>query len=826
MFEKLDVSTVSRHKIVYRCVTPDPAQALFFGGGATGGTVHMPDDSLYLLVSRSDLWNGQGAMGAIGAIRLRGTPGLFSPATTARQECDLARATIRIMLGTALGEVRIRLTCLRNRDIILLDIEDERSRPGAWTVTLENWHPDDETGSVDGHLLQTTHVNRDSCFADRNRLVGVDAVALGIRDPLLGRAWSLTVSAGAAVHAKDSSILLNPSQQHRIVLATACEAPAGKGDRLADVAEKGRALAESSEKNLVAWQREHEAWWSAFWQKSHISLQSGTGEAEYEERLWYVNLYALACGMGGPYPMRFNGGSYLLEKDVRSWDYGYWGQNMRLVYFPMLAAGHVEFVREYIDWYLSNQVFVRAQTRSLFGIDGLTWRETQSFWGADTASSLAEPNEVMHHHFTNNLELCLLMEAYYRITGDEVFLRDSFYPALRGILEFFRQYAKVGADGRYHLAPAGAAEVWPQMIDTQSEVCGLHYFLPKAIAWAGRLGEAAGVIDSWREFASKLPDIPVGRWHVSKCYDQGIHDERWLERSELCADGIYLPAAGQTRERTKRINMENAELYIVFPWGMVNLDSPEADRRRIENTWNHRTWPLQNNGWAQDTVQLARLGWREEFRLALREHTCFTQRFPNGLFTCAASPKFHGMLTDTPYFDSTGVHLTALEEMFLQSYDGILKLAPALPESWSGSCRLQSFDGFVVELKACAGLPVHAWIGSSPQGGVLRVRNHRREPMQAAIANASTVTIEPGGLFERRLTAGDSVELTWEGVVTELPAASEQPDVIWPEYKIRGPFAAYRSGHWHDERKNHGQVGLAADGLFPSTRQPPCLTSR
>ncbi len=826
MFEKIVANPVSKHRIVYRCATPDPAQALFFGGGATGGTVHMPDDSLYLLVSRSDIWNGQACMGAICALRLRGTPGLFTPATTVRQECDLARAAIHIALGTPDGEVKLRLTCVRNRDIILLDIEDGRKRPDAWTVTLENWHAGDETGSVNGPLLQTTHVNRDSCYDERNRAVGVDAAKLGLHDPLLGRAWSLTVSAGASGSAKDAALRLNPSDRHRLVVATVCLAPAESRDRRADVVAQGCLLAATPESTLAVWRREHESWWSAFWQKSHISLQSGTGEAEYEERLWFVNLYALACGMGGSYPMRFNGGSYLMEKDCRSWDFGYWGQNMRLVYFPMLAAGHVEFVREYIDWYLSNRVFVRAQTRSLFGIDGLTWRETQSFWGADTASSLAEPNDVMHHHFTNNLELCLLMEAYYRSTGDEVFLRDSFYPALRGILEFFRQYAKMGADGRYHLAPAGAAEVWPQMIDTQSEVCGLHYFLPKAIAWAGRLGEATEVMAAWREFASKLPDIPVGRWHVSKCFDQGIHDERWLERSELREDGIYLPAAGQTRERTKRINMENAELYIVFPWGMVNLDSPEADRRRIENTWNHRTWPLQNNGWAQDTVQLARLGWREEFRLALREHTCFTQRFPNGLFICAASPKFHGMLTDTPYFDTTGVHLTALEEMFLQSYDGILKLAPALPESWSGSCRLHSFDGLVVELKARAGLPVQARIEAPPQGGLLRIRNHRREPMSAVVSNGSTVLIEAGGIFEHRLAAGEGVELTWKGVDTELPAASEQPDVIWPEYKIRGPFAAYRSGHWHDERKNHGQVGLVEDGLFPSTRPPPCLTSR
>ena len=117
-------------------------------------------------------------------------------------------------------------------------------------------------------------------------------------------------------------------------------------------------------------------------------------------------------------------------------------------------------------------------------------------------------------------------------------------------------------------------------------------------------------------------------------------------------NGVYLPAADQTQPRTSCTNMENAELYIVFPWNIVNLDSPEADRRRLENTWNHRTWRLQNNGWAQDCVQIARMGWREALRQALREHTSYNQRFPNGLFISPAPPKFHGLLTDTPYFDN------------------------------------------------------------------------------------------------------------------------------------------------------------------------------
>ena len=597
--EEKSTANVRRNPVIYRCPTPDPAQALIFGGGATGGTVHMPDDSLYLLISRSDLWNEKAGMGAIAAVRLRGSPGLFTSQNDIRQECDLSQAKLWFRIETSDGEVRIRLTCLRGRDVVSLEIEDDRSSPGSWSLAIENWHEGEAVTRVDDSLLETTHVNLSSCFAEHNQAVGVNASVLGLSDPLLGRAWGLWVYGPASARSDGAGIMtLPPAHCQRALVATACDAPVSGKDVQDIVSARGRALARTPADTLEAWHIDHRQWWQRFWESSFIRLQSLSGEAEYEERLWYANLYALACGMGGPYPMRFNGGPFLLEKDCRTWDHGYWGQNMRLVYFPMLAAGHCDFVREYIDWYLGNSDFVRDQTKSLFGVDGLAWRETQSFWGADTASSLAEPNGMMHHHFTNNLEFCLLMELYYRATGDEVFLREQFFPALRGVLEFFRRYATSGSDGLLHLQPAGAVEIWPQMIDPQSEICGLHHFLPRAIDWAGQFEENNELIGSWRDFLAHLPAVPIGRWHIESAYDQGIHDERWLTRSELREDGIYLPAAGQTRERTQRVNMENAELYIVFPWNQVNLDSPEPERRRIESTWNHRTWRYQNNGWA------------------------------------------------------------------------------------------------------------------------------------------------------------------------------------------------------------------------------------
>jgi len=779
---------VRRNPIVYRCATPDPAQSLFFGNGRVGGSVHTPDDSLYLLVSRSDIWNEKAGMGAIAAVRVRGGTGLFVQATSVRQMCDLYDAAIQITVETPSGTVNFSLTCPRNVDVLVLDIEDNRAAPQPFTVAIENWHEGDVTTAT-----ETVHVNRASSFAEYNHRAKIDAQELGIADPLLGRTWGLFLSASN----------LSPDLDHRIVIAAVCHPPRQGSDGAATVRAEGRSLLARAKTEAERWLDEHHRHWREFWHRSWIALESATGDAEYEERLWYTNLYLIACACGGAYPPRFNGATYLLDKDARSWDYGYWFQNMREVYWPLLATGHWEFMRGFFQMYFDALPFVCAQTKNIFGIDAPSFRETQSFWGwsPDTDLVNSRTNQAVHHNFSSNLEVCLLMEWYTRASGDEPFLRGQFYPFLKEILRFFVAYAKKGDDGRYHIAPSNALEVWPDAKDPMPDIAGLRYLLPRLIAWGEAFGEDPAMMARWREFLQNLAPIPIGRWTITSKFAEHIHAEEWHVASEPDPNGLFLPAADKTCEKMQRRNMENAELYVVFPWGLVGMDSPEAERRRFENTWNHRTWKLVNNGWAQDVPQLARMGWAEAAKAASLEHASYSQRFPSGAFISPARAHFHGLLTDTPYLDSAGAHLMGLNEMLFQSYDGIIRICPAVSAEWSGQFKLHALDGFVVEASFTRGRPVRARI-TATRDALLRVRG-------------------PEGLIENEARKGESMELVWPPAPMEkAPDATPRPEIVYPGCKIRPAQACHPTGHWHDERNGHGQVGLAEDGLFPATRSP------
>jgi hypothetical protein len=405
------------------------------------------------------------------------------------------------------------------------------------------------------------------------------------------------------------------------------------------------------------------------------------------------------------------------------------------------------------------------------------------------------------------------MEWYWRASGDEAFGREQFYPFLKEILAFFMSYAKKGDDGRYHLAPVNALETWWQAQDDMADICGLHHFLPRAIEWGQRYGEGAATLARWQEFLQNLAPVPVGRWTVSREFWQGIHDHEHVTRAVLDPEGIFLAAAAPGPDQTERHNMENPELYVIFPWGAVGMDSPPRELRRAEETWEHRTWRYANNGWVQDAVQLARLGWGERAKQAQMDHAGRHQRFPNGSFISAAAPFFHKLLTDTPYFDTAGVHAAALNEMLLQGYDGVIRLAPAVSTEWSGRFRLHALDGFEVETCFERGQPLAARIVAT-RTATLKLRNHRRESMLV-----DGVPTAAGEICEREMAAGAAVTVSWEGVTTTAPTPrTARPEVIYPGYKLRPKCAATRRGHWHDESTGHGQIGLTEDGLFPATR--------
>ncbi len=85
------------------------------------------------------------------------------------------------------------------------------------------------------------------------------------------------------------------------------------------------------------------------------------------------------------------------------------------------------------------------------------------------------------------------------------------------------------------------------------------------------------------------------------------------------------------------------------------------------NTWNARPLPY-GNVWANDAVQAARLGLGDQAFDGMKTMLQRYQNYPNGM-----TNNTNGV------FEYLGVHLAAMNESLLQSYNDKIRVFPAVP---------------------------------------------------------------------------------------------------------------------------------------------------
>jgi hypothetical protein len=101
--------------------------------------------------------------------------------------------------------------------------------------------------------------------------------------------------------------------------------------------------------------------------------------------------------------------------------------------------------------------------------------------------------------------------------GDERFLAQDVYPALRDLAIFYAAYLTKGDDGAYHAIPAMSAEHWgwtwrfERNRDSVSALSLIKWTLKSAASAAKLLGRDAGARDEWLRIAGRMAPYPVAQ---------------------------------------------------------------------------------------------------------------------------------------------------------------------------------------------------------------------------------------------------------------------------------------------------------------------------
>jgi hypothetical protein len=389
-----------------------------------------------------------------------------------------------------------------------------------------------------------------------------------------------------------------------------------------------------------------------------------------------------ACAGRGHYPIKFNGSIFTVpfpgapgDADYRRWGPGYWWQNTRLPYMSMCASGDFDLMHSLLRMYTEEVMEVsKVRTKRYCNHDGAFIPECVYFWGAIFSETYgwtpfeARGDDKLQEsgwhkwEWVSGPELTWMMLDYYEHTLDTSFFQNRLLPTAHEVLTFFDRHYKTDARGRLVMHPAQALETWWDCTNPMPELAGLHAVTQRLLTLPDAL-TTPQQRSFWQALKNKLPDPPTRE-----------------------VDGVRMlaPAA---KFATKR-NIENPELYAVFPFRLFAVGQPKIELAR--EALKHR-WDRGNSGWRQDDIFMAYLGLAEQAKGYVVGRA--RNKDPNSRFPAFWGPNYDWV----PDQDHGGVLLKAVQAMLLQAEGGSVFLFPAWPKDWDVEFKLHAPFGTVVE---------------------------------------------------------------------------------------------------------------------------------
>ncbi len=401
--------------------------------------------------------------------------------------------------------------------------------------------------------------------------------------------------------------------------------------------------------------------WDAFWGKSKISLPD-----PFLERLWRLQLYHLAVsnGRGSRVPWHACGmnGIFHPNDDLR-WGNGWiLDVNPQSTFWGSYTANHVELAEPFYRAVERQASVARELARKFFGMPGAAFCATHGYG--------------LYYHCAGPW-YAQFFWWHYLHTGDETFLRERAWPVMREVAAFLVAYLKPDRNGGLHMDPGispeqGGLGYHGITRDAVIDLACAKYLLKTAAEAAQIMGEADGERHRWEEMSRRIADYPTATTPEGPVLRDS--DAPGMEaRSRLRHPSLLMP---------------------VFPLPELSLEGGEEQKalaRRTLRTIEDRTEIVTFAfGWLAATA--ARLGLGDDALRLLHDRGLMhclrangavaeqTDRFVQEL-SIGYAPARHPHL-----MEASGGIVAAVNEMLLQSLDGVLRVFPALPKAWKECC--------------------------------------------------------------------------------------------------------------------------------------------
>lgn len=458
----------------------------------------------------------------------------------------------------------------------------------------------------------------------------------------------------------------------------------------------------------------HLTWWHNYWAGTGlVKLSSSDGTAQYMQKLRTLYYFYAAAERGGAVPGSQAGLADLFNysQDYIQWySASFWFWNLRMQVAANIGGGQGALLNAPVfNLYTSNLANLTAWTvAKMGGRPGICVPETMRFNGNGYQSD-SNPNGSSScdqtvapswngSTITTGAEIGLWVWRQYQQTGDTAFLTAN-YPLMKGAAQFLLSYAAVGTDGLRHSVSNAHENQW-YVQDPTNTIAAMSALFPATISAAQTLGTDAALVTQLQTAQTQLP--PFART------DGATHTQLLTS----AADGASTTVLGQSYQPTAAVhNSENDDLEPVWPYNLIGDNS--ALTAIAKRTYTSRVNGTLSNDWSFDAVDAARLGLSSEVGADLVALTNNYQAYINGISAWQGTPQ------QNPYIEQSANVALALNESLAQDYDGLLRIAPALPAGWDADLTLPLQNKNILALQVHGGVIGTVGITAGSTGSIV-----------------------------------------------------------------------------------------------------------
>jgi hypothetical protein len=402
-----DRAVISRADLDYKTPATRSEEGMPVGNGRTGSLVWTTPNALHFQINRVDVFAAHSA-----TVSFPEADSDYA-AGCAYVDINVVSGGDDVFTGDAFhqhlsvydglmtangGGMAIRTVAWPDRDVIAVEIDDQRTQPEPINVDLRmlRYAMQRITGKnfplVKEHAVEV-HTAEHTAKSQLHIRDGRIALTQQFSEKAFYDSSAASIQiVGRASHARflnDSTVELSAvaGKGKFVVLISS----AATFDRKTDVA--GLALAEldavKTKAGAAALPFESLAastakWWKDFWNQGAVVLHSADGQADWVGANYNYFLYIMGASSRGKYPPRFGGMLWRTTGDLSRWGSQYWWANMSAYYRNLMPANRLELMDPLFDLYTGMLDSCAIAAKQQWGAQGIYIPEIVFFDGMET----------------------------------------------------------------------------------------------------------------------------------------------------------------------------------------------------------------------------------------------------------------------------------------------------------------------------------------------------------------------------------------------------------------------------------------------------------